>query len=109
MTHVVIFKTRQGDYTGFHCVGHAGSAEYGKDIVCASISVLVINTLNSIGEFTDERYQLRTNEDDGLIECKFEQKVNDKTELLLDSMVLGLKQIKSQYGKKYLDLKFKEV
>ena len=30
------------------CIGHAGYADYGKDIVCASFSTMVITTINSI-------------------------------------------------------------
>ena len=44
MTHVSVIKTRNGDYIGFNCIGHSGYAEAGEDIVCAAISVLVINT-----------------------------------------------------------------
>ena len=35
--------------------GHAGYDDIGKDIVCAAVSVLVINTLNSIERFTDDK------------------------------------------------------
>ena len=48
MTHVSIIKTRNGEYRGFNCIGHSGYAERGEDIVCAAISVLVINTINSL-------------------------------------------------------------
>ena len=38
---------------GFHVEGHAGYADYGQDIVCSAVSVLVINCINSIDELTD--------------------------------------------------------
>ena len=31
-----------------HCIGHAGYADYGKDIVCASFSTMIITTINAI-------------------------------------------------------------
>ena len=31
-----------------HCIGHAGYADYGKDIVCASCSSILITTVNAI-------------------------------------------------------------
>ena len=62
MTHVSIIKTRNGEYKGFSCIGHSGYAEQGEDIVCAAISVLVINTINSLDELTGERFKLVTNE-----------------------------------------------
>ena len=36
-------KKQNSDIIGFEVKGHAGSDEYGKDIVCAAISVLTIN------------------------------------------------------------------
>ena len=39
-------------FLGFDCLGHAGYAEEGEDIVCAAISALVINTINSLEMFT---------------------------------------------------------
>ena len=109
MTHVSVIKTRNGEYVGFNCIGHSGYAERGEDIVCAAISVLVINTINSLEQLTGEEFKLVTNEEGGLIDCRFEKSINEKSKLLLDSMVLGLREIKKQYGKTFIDLTFEEV
>ena len=109
MTHVSIIKTRNGEYKGFHCIGHSGYASSGEDIVCAAISVLVINTINSLEELADEKLVLVTNPEEGLIDCRFKHNINDKSILLLDSMILGLQEIKKQYGKTFIDLTFEEV
>ena len=109
MTHVSIIKTRNGEYKGFNCIGHSGYAERGEDIVCAAISVLVINTINSLDQLAGQKIKLVTNEEEGLIDCRFDGHVNDRSKLLLDSMVLGLKEIKKQYGKTFIDLTFEEV
>ena len=109
MTHVSIIKTRNGEYRGFNCIGHSGYADAGEDIVCAAISVLVINTINSLDQLAGEKFKLVTNEEEGLIDCRFEKNINEKSKLLLDSMVLGLGEIKKQYGKTFIDLTFEEV
>ena len=109
MTHVSIIKTRTGEYKGFNCIGHSGYAEAGEDIVCAAISVLVINTINSLDQLASQKIKLVTNEEEGLIDCRFENDINDKSKLLLDSMILGLQEIKKQYGKTFIDLTFEEV
>ena len=109
MTHVSIIKTRNGEYKGFNCIGHSGYADAGEDIVCAAISVLVINTINSLDRLAGEKFKLVTNEEGGLIDCRFEKSINEKSKLLLDSMVLGLGEIKKQYGKTFIDLTFEEV
>ena len=40
---------RKGDLvTGFECVGHAGFAEAGSDIVCAAVSILTTTCANAL-------------------------------------------------------------
>ncbi|MDO4291996.1 MAG: ribosomal-processing cysteine protease Prp [Eubacteriales bacterium] len=108
MTTILIRKTRD-DYRGFTCTGHAGYADSGSDIVCAAVSVLVINTMNAIEAYASQRMEAVMGEEDGVIDVSFPDPVNDRTKLLLDTMVLGLTDIEKQYGKKYLRLKFEEV
>ena len=99
MTTIVIFKSSDS-YKGFTCMGHAGFGRAGSDIICASISILVINTLNSIEELAKEHITVESDEKDGYIECHFPDEINDKTKLLMDSMVMGLKGIEQSYGKR---------
>lgn len=96
MTTIVIFKSKDS-YKGFSCSGHAEFASSGNDIVCASISVLVINTLNAIEKLANEKADVTAK--DGVIECHFLNEINDKTKLLMDTMLLGLKDIEKNYGK----------
>ena len=109
MITVTFHKTASGEYRDFICLGHAGFDAYGKDIVCASVSVLVINTINSLEEITQEKIVVDTDEKKGLIACKFPEPIQDKSKVLIDSLVLGLTHIAKQYGKKYCKLEFKEV
>ena len=113
MTTIVIEKSKAGEYKGFICKGHAGYAMKGGDIVCASISVLVINTINSMEKLAKEDMNVAADEKAGLIRCKFNGALSEKGKLLMDSMVLGLSGIAEEYGrkrgKKYLVLNFEEV
>ena len=109
MTTVTVRKYSAGAYTGFTCSGHSGYAAAGSDIVCAAVSVLVINTVNSIERFAQDEMQVRTGEEEGLIEVVFPNEVSREAALLMDSMVLGLTDVKDQYGRKYLKLQFEEV
>jgi uncharacterized protein YsxB (DUF464 family) len=108
MTKITIFKS-DNVYKGFECTDHAGFARKGKDIVCASISVLTINTINSIEKFTDDSFDLDTDEKKGHIRFDLKNAPSEKTEVLLDSMVSGLSDIATQYGDRYLHLEFEEV
>ena len=109
MTTITIFRNQNHAYTGFSCSGHADYAEYGSDIVCAGISILVQSTINAIDQLTSERFTLDADEETGNIDFYLFQPAESKAKLLLDSMILGLEGIQSSYGKKFLKLLFKEV
>ncbi len=109
MTTVIIRKTADGSYQGFTCRGHSGFARKGRDIVCASVSVLVINTINSIEKLADGKMDIETDEKAGYIQCQFSLPLSKAGKLFMDSMILGLSEIAEQYGKKYLTLNYEEV
>ena len=107
MIKVLIIKSGN-EYRGLQASGHAGFAEYGNDIVCAAVSMLIINTANSIEQFTDD-FILADTHEDGTTELFIRENCSDKTILLMDSLLLGLNEIRKQYGKKYLRIDYKEV
>lgn len=109
MITITIKKAKTGDYIGFHTYGHAGYDKIGKDIICAAVSILTINTVNSIEILVGEQCKIDTNEKEGILIFSFYNLPKQESKLLLDSMVLGLEQIRKQYGNKYLELKFEEV
>ena len=109
MTKIVIGKDRKGAYRELTCLGHAGYAAFGKDIVCASVSVLVINTINALTELAGEELELDVSEEKGRIQCRFCNPLQDKSVFLLDTMVFGLENIRREYGEKYLQVQYKEV
>ena len=71
MIKVTVYKTVNHDYAGLDVLGHAGYSEAGSDVVCAAVSVLVINTLNSIERFTSDKISLVSDEETGMIEFRF--------------------------------------
>ena len=108
MTIITIYQNHKKP-VGFSTKGHAGYADYGEDIVCAGISALVLNAINSIEKFTNDTFTVEANEDNGNIDFRLSDTGSKETELLLDSMILGLQGIQDDYGKKFLQLHFKEV
>ena len=56
----------------FLVTGHAGYAKYGKDIVCAAVSVLAQNTVNSIEHFTQDSFTADVDEENGGLYLKME-------------------------------------
>lgn len=109
MTRITILQNQNQEFIGFRCVGHAGFADAGEDIVCAGISVLVLNTINSIASFTSEVFTTDAKEDTGEISLMLEEPAGTEADLLMKSMVLGLQGIQQNYGNRYIKLNFKEV
>ncbi|MCM1134645.1 MAG: ribosomal-processing cysteine protease Prp [Clostridium sp.] len=109
MTTITITKSKAGDYLKFICKGHAGYGDSGSDIVCSAVSILVINTVNSLELLTDTKFKAKEKEAQGVIECSFTEPPDKGGKLLLDAMVLGLQNVAKEYGGRYLKLKFKEV
>ena len=93
-------------YVAFECTGHAGFARKGKDIVCSAISTLTINTANSIMTLTDTK--INVGENDGFLSWTFENACDERSTLLMDSLLIGLRSVEEEYGK-YLKVEIKEV
>ena len=105
MTKITITKSSDDNFKKIECLGHAGYADAGEDIVCAAISVLTINLLNSIEKFTDDGIVIEQDEKKGLITLEFKDTPSEEADLLLRSYELGVNGIFEQYGKKFLNIK----
>ena len=95
----MIVISRQAD--GINIEGHAGFAPSGKDIVCAGVSTLVTNLVNSIEELTEDTIEYETG--DGYIIIKHGN-LSEGASLLVDSFLLGIEEISTNYPQ-YVGLK----
>ena len=75
-------------------IGHAMYDDFGKDIVCSSVSSIVITTVNAIERinkdsisYTEEPFCLKL------------EKENEITEKLIENMISLLKELEEQYPK----------
>ena len=108
MTSVVMTKNGE-TIKEFYLSGHAGFGRKGKDIVCAAVSALSINAVNSLELLCDEKPEVLTNEKDGFLRCIRKAPYSKEGDLIMKSLELGLKGIASEYGNRYLDVKIQEV
>ncbi len=108
MTTVCIWK-KGNIVKAFEASGHAGFARFGKDIVCSAISTLMINSINSIETFTNDEIDVVSDDKTGLIRCVFKNEPSSDSQLLVNSLILGLKQIQDEYGNKFIDINYEEV
>ena len=88
-----IFSGHDGNITGCKVDDH------GEVTVCAAVSLLVLNTANSIEAFTDDDFSCDYEEEGGLFSIKLENPglESPETKVLLKALVLGLKSTRDEY------------
>ena len=76
--------------------GHAGYGVKGTDIVCASVSSIVITSLNAIIRIDEEAISYK--QDEGFIEVNI--KKHEKTvDIIIDNMISMLEDLEREYKK----------
>ena len=84
-----------GKLSDIKVTGHANFADYGKDIVCASVSSIVITSVNLALEIDEE--SISYEQSDGLIEVT----INKDTEVInkiFENMINMLKELEEEYS-----------
>ena len=91
----VNIKNKNGKVYEIVVKGHAGYDYYGKDIVCAAVSTMMITAINNIISLDDSIDYV---ENDGLLKVtiKKETEINQK---ILSNVIMMLEDLKSQYPK----------
>jgi len=99
MLQVKINRNHNKQVTSFIVIGHASSAPYGKDIVCAAVSAITQTIIYGIIKVVKVQPELKIEE--GLIECYIPGNLTEaeleKVGLLLETMILGLEEIQKEY------------
>ncbi|MGT2926589.1 ribosomal-processing cysteine protease Prp [Streptococcus cuniculipharyngis] len=98
MIDINIRKNKQDWPLQVKVIGHAGSGPYGYDVMCASVSTLCLNFLNSLEVLADYQPNYQLNQKDGgylLIDLSAMDKLVKKetARILYDSFQLGLSQL----------------
>lgn len=76
--------------------GHAGFDDYGKDIVCASVSSIVITSVNLALRINSDSIKYESLKDKLLIEVLSD---NDIIKKIIDNMISLLDELCTQYPK----------
>ena len=93
---------------GFEMSGHAEYADAGSDIVCASISILAINTQNAIERFCEDKFKQSLNKKKGTMRFVIKDTPGHDASLLLAALYLGLEEIAKKYPD-FVSMKIKQV
>lgn len=82
-------------------MGHAETAPYGEDIVCAAISVLSQTAVVGLQHYLSQEPMTKVQE--GFLHCTLPEDLTDKererSQIILKTMELGLKALEPNYGK----------
>ncbi len=76
--------------------GHAMFDDYGKDIVCAAVSSIVITSINGILRLDDKAINYKSSSDGIIIDIL---KDSRETNLLILNMISLLKELEEKYSK----------
>lgn len=79
---------------GIRMEGHAGCRKEGHDIVCAAVSALTCNLINSLHLISQDKIQSETASGKTVIKWR---KLSDSGKMLVASWRLGLQEINRQY------------
>lgn len=97
MIEAYIYRNKSGEVYGYKVTDHADSH------VCNAVSILVLNTVNSIESFTEVDFECDYEEAGGYFWLNISSVKNGEhnhdVSLLLNSLVLGLKTIEMEYEK----------
>lgn len=89
-----------GAIQGFTCSGHASQGDYGNDLVCSAVSAITQTCVIGIAEVLKLDARIAVNETDG-IDCrlpvKLDRAARQQAELLIHTMLAGLKAIQASY------------
>ena len=113
MIKVDFFRNGHTEISGFRMSGHAAYAEEGSDIVCSAVSILALNTVNCIEEYTDSGMSVEADiENGGFMEFSItpdeEGEFDHDALLMLKVMAKGLTDIKNEYSC-YISINDEEV
>lgn len=99
MTNITVEK--QGErILRLECIGHAGSAKAGRNIVCAAVSILVQNCANALECVAGVTPDLTVDEAQARIDIRLPQVDSDRdhdAQTILQTTVLGLTDLSQTY------------
>lgn len=109
MINVVIKENSKKEPYSFSIRGHAMYDEYGKDIICAGVSVLAITIANSMLINCKNEVNVLQDEKNATITIKIPNilkgNASDEVKVLSKTLLLGLTNIEKEYGNKYINVK----
>ncbi|MBQ2696712.1 MAG: ribosomal-processing cysteine protease Prp [Clostridia bacterium] len=100
MIQIELFRNKNQNIVRFTVSGHAGFAESGADIVCASVTTAAFTAVNGLTDII--KIEAIPQVSDGFLSCRLPEDLSPEqrllSDVLLESMVLSFLNIEEQYG-----------
>lgn len=98
MTSIKIFRNKSGKIVKYKITGHTGYDSEGSDIVCAAISSIAETAALGIIKYLGIKAKYTINKGDFILQLPKDAEDNDKKDTVIETMLLGLKEIEKQYS-----------
>ncbi len=100
MININLFRNEHHNIVRFTVEGHAGYAEHGADIVCASVTTAAFTAVNGLTDILKINVMAEVLE--GYLSCILPKdlslELRKAADILLESMVLSFENLVEQYG-----------
>ena len=88
------YEVKDGSYLSLDVKGHAEYGEYGKDLICASVSSILFGFMNALDEL-QENVEIRQSENHITVE---DHSGSDRVQNYFELVIIQLKTIEESYG-----------
>ena len=102
MTKCKFFKLKD-NFVGFECNGHTGYAEYGEDVLCATISGIVQSCQIGLMQVLEVEINLSRNDDSRYIKIELPKNLSNEklsqSQILFKTVYQSIKDLMQGYSK----------
>lgn len=100
----VLIKEKENSFHSLTIKGHANSAPYGEDLICAAVTAVAVGGLNNIQN--PDNFNLEVKE--GLIVAEVKNEISEHDAIVMETIIAGLKSIEESHGK-YINIKLEKI
>ncbi|MGB9812520.1 MAG: ribosomal-processing cysteine protease Prp [Thermovenabulum sp.] len=101
MVKITVWKDKEGSITKLEIKGHAGYADYGKDIICAAVSALGETAILGIEKIA--LINTNSTKKEGYLSIEIPKDISKesryKADIILQTTAMGLEDIAKTYPK----------
>lgn len=101
MTDIKIYK-KDGYFVGFECSGHTGYEEYGKDILCATVSGITQTVALGLRDVCKIKAKISRDDSEGYLKVELpkglEMEKIRNAQILFETLVLAIKDLQKGYS-----------